>query len=124
MSRLTISAVLTLGASLSLPAWSTRAWAADNYGAIAFAQESGRIGYSYDYASRAVAEERALQECGADCEVVVWFMNACAALATGDDNGYGSGWAGNHREAERLALASCNENAQNCSVAQWVCTTR
>jgi serine/threonine-protein kinase len=123
MSPSKISAVLSVGVVLALFAGSTGAWA-DNYGAIAFEQDSGRAGYAYDYASRAEAEQRAVEECGSGCAVVVWFMNACGALATGDDNGYGSAWAGSRPEAERLALSECGEHAENCSVVQWACTSR
>ncbi len=58
------------------------------------------------------------------CEVAVWFKNACGALATDDDNGYGSGWASSRREAERIAMRGCRENAENCSVLRWACTDR
>jgi hypothetical protein len=124
MSRLDRSSALALVALLSLASWSTTAAAADYYGAIAFSQDSGSVGYANDYRSRAGAEERALAECGNDCEVVLWFVNACGALATGDDNGYGTAWAASRREAERTALSTCNDNAANCSVNRWVCTTR
>ena len=56
--------------------------------------------------------------------MVVWFRNACGALATGDDNGYGSGWATSRRAAEEIALSGCNDNVKNCSVVRWVCTAR
>src|ERR1700681_405368 len=93
-------AVACLGFLLAiLP--STQA-AADNFGAIAFSASSGAAGYSYDYASRDEAEERALQECGRGCEVVLWFKNACGALAVGTGNGYGSGWAASRSEAEEV----------------------
>lgn len=104
--------------------WPREAAAVDHYGAIAFSQHSGNVGYSYNYRSRAAAEERALEECGRGCKVVVWFRNACGALATGDNNGYGSGWAASRREAERIALSGCGENVENCRVVRWVCTTR
>ena len=103
---------------------STRAAAQDNYGAIAFSQESGAHGYSIDYRTRGGAQERALQECGRHCKVVLWFKNACGALATGDGNGYGTGWAGGRREAEEIAMSACRENAGNCSILRWACTTR
>ena len=61
----------------------TAAAAGDNFGAIAFSSSSGATGYSYDYDSRDGAEERALQECGPGCKVVLWFKNACGALAVG-----------------------------------------
>jgi hypothetical protein len=124
MSRFEMSSALALVALLSLASWSTAAAAADYYGAIAFSQDTGSVGYSNDYGTRAGAEERARAECGSDCEVVLWFRNACGALATGDDNGYGTGWAASRREAEQVALSNCNANAENCSVNRWVCTTR
>jgi hypothetical protein len=124
MSWLEMSSALALAAFLSLASWSTTAAAADYYGAIAFSQDTGSVGYSNDYGTRAGAEERARAECGSDCEVVSWFVNACGALATGDDKGYGTGWATTRREAERVALSNCNDNAANCSVIRWVCTTR
>src|SRR4051812_29540671 len=115
MSWPRISCAVVIVVLLSL-AWSRGASAADHYGAIAFSQDSGNVGYAYDYASRAAAEERAVEECGSGCEVVVWFRNACGALATGDDNGYGSGWATSRGEAEKIALSGCNDNVKNCSV--------
>ncbi|HEY6259812.1 MAG TPA: DUF4189 domain-containing protein [Xanthobacteraceae bacterium] len=121
MSRLRMAG--TLMGVLALMPWSTRAMA-DNYGAIAFSQSTGAHGYSNDYRTRAAAERRALEECGRDCEVVLWFVNACGALATGDDNGYGTGWAGGRRAAEAIALSACHSNATNCGILRWVCTTR
>ena len=108
---------------LALVSCSTQA-AADNYAAIAFSQDTGAEGYSNDYDSRGGAEQRAQQECGAGCEVVLWFRNACGALAVGSDNGYGTGWAASRGEAENIAMSNCNQNSTNCSVTRWVCTTR
>ena len=122
MSRLKMLAALAPALLVSLAL--SPAAAADNYGAIAFSQDSGKVGWSYDYRSRSEAEERALEECGGDCEVVLWIMNACGALATGDDNGYGTGWAGTRERAEEIALTNCEENADNCRINRWICTTR
>ena len=123
MFRLGMSTALGAVSLLAPLCWSAQA-AADNYGAIAFSQDTGAIGFSHDYGTRAGAEERALNECGSDCEVVLWFRNACAALATGDDNGYGTGWASSRREAEQIARSNCNDNAKNCTINRWVCTSR
>jgi serine/threonine-protein kinase len=117
-------AIVPLLSIFSLAHAASPAAAQDNYGAIAYAQSSGATGYSYDFRSRDGAEERALQECGRGCEVVIWFKNACAALATGDKNGYGSGWASSRSRAEEIALMVCEENTDNCAIKQWVCTTR
>jgi len=122
MSRLKMPVAAAVLVSLALAP--TGAAAADNYGAIAFSQDSGKVGWAYDYQSRSGAEERAREECGSDCEIVLWIMNACGALATGDDNGYGTGWAGNRERAEEIALTNCEENADNCRINRWICTTR
>jgi hypothetical protein len=97
---------------------------ADYFGAIAFSTSDGAVGYSYDFGSREEAEERALQECGAGCEVVLWFKNACGAIAAGAGHGYGTGWAGSRGEAEGIAMRYCRQNAEGCEVLRWVCTTR
>ncbi len=97
---------------------------AENFGAIAYSQDSGANGYSVDYQSRGGAEERALQECGRGCRVVIWFKNACAALATGDDNAYGTGWSSSRGRAEGIAMSECNARASNCGILRWACTTR
>jgi hypothetical protein len=124
-SHLTAAGRLMLGSFLGLMSWSTLAVADDYYAAIAFSQRSGNYGYSNDYGTRRSAEREALERCGGDdCTVVLWFRNACGALATGDDNGYGTGWATTRGEAEEIATSSCNEQAENCSVIRCVCTTR
>ncbi|HEY1475175.1 MAG TPA: DUF4189 domain-containing protein [Pseudolabrys sp.] len=57
---------------------------------MAFAADTGAVGYSNDYDSRAGAEERALNECGKGCKVALWVKGGCDALATGDGNSYGT----------------------------------
>ena len=65
------------------------AFAADTYAAIAFSKRDGTYGYGNKYGSRAEAEERALQECGPGCTIVMWVRNQCAGLAVGRGRGYG-----------------------------------
>ena len=101
----------------------TAAAADENFGAIAFSSSSGATGYSYDYDSRDGAEERALQECGPGCKVVLWFKNACGALAVGEGSGYGTGWASSRSEAENLAMGYCRQNTSGCEISRWACTT-
>ena len=96
----------------------------EHFGAIAFSNSSGAIGYSYDYGSGNVAQERALQECGNGCKVVIAFTNACGALAVGAGHAYGAGWAGNRPAAEKIAMDYCTSRATGCNVARWVCATR
>lgn len=98
--------------------------ARDYYGAIAFSVESGALGWAYDYDSRGAAENEATSQCGGGCSAVLWFRNACGAIATSSDHSYGTGWATNRGEAESIAMRGCRQHASDCSVERWVCTTR
>ena len=112
----------TLGAVLMFSLMSAQAQS--SYGAIAYSPATGAHGYSYDFNSRRTAEKRALNGCfqhANDCFVVVWFENACGALAVGN-NGYGYGWAGSRAGAERHALNGCFKNTRNCGIRRWVCS--
>ncbi len=112
-------------ASLTLLLWTAPSRADDHYGAIAYSTDTGKYGYSYDYGSRGDAEQRALNECGeSGCSVVLWFRNACGALATADDHSYGTAWATSRGEAENTAMSYCNKYSSRCSIARWVCTSR
>ena len=107
-------------------AYSAAACAADFYGAIAYSPSDGARGWSFDYSSRAAAEQRAVSECsqhGRGCKVILWFRNACGALAIGS-NGYGSGWGTDESIADRYALETCAKYTSNCSVVRRVCTRR
>ena len=99
---------------------------ANRFGAIAYSPSTGSHGWSYDYASREEAERVAVANCAQharDCNVPIWFQNACGALAVGP-SGYGSGWAINQGLAEAYALGVCGQHSASCSVRRWVCTTR
>jgi len=121
--RTSLAACLSV---LSIIAGAGDASARDNFGAIAYSPSTGAHGWSYDYASRAAAEEVALANCrqlAGDCVVPVWFRNACGALAVGS-GGHGSGWGTSRRLAERFALRSCRKNTSGCWIKRWACTTR
>jgi serine/threonine-protein kinase len=120
---------LLLGAVLALPLGTSPASAQDHCGAIAISQSTGRLGWSYDFANRTEAENAAKRECAkgaTDCRVPVWFCNACGAIATTPDLGYGSGWAENREDAERNAIKVCQDYnpGKRCTIQRWVCTTR
>jgi len=105
----------------------TAAVARDYYGAIAYSQSTRSHGYSYDYRSRAAAEQRAYNECaqyGAGCRIAVWFRNACGALAVGRDGGWGTGWHRTRSGAQANAIRKCSSVSHGCRVIRWVCTTR
>lgn len=99
--------------------------AADSYGAIAHNPSTGARGWSYNYANRSAAEQRALAECGRGCRVAIWFRNACGALATASRGGWGSGWAPSRAGAEQVAMRECrNAGNRDCRIAVWSCTDR
>ena len=100
--------------------------AADYYGAIAWSQRTKAHGWSRDYPTRTAAEKAALAGCAKlakDCQVVLWFKNACGAIAIGPK---GSGWAWNADQtlAEAGALNACAKHSKACTVKQRFCTAR
>ena len=99
---------------------------ANNYGAIAYSQSTGASGRSWDYRSRAAAERAALNNCyrhAGDCRVI-WFRNACGAVAVGNGGGWGSAWANTRRQAQNAAIRSCRRYTSGCQVRVWQCTSR
>lgn len=100
-----------------------------SYGAIAYSTSTDAHGFSYNYASRAQAEVAALGHCrdfggdAANCKVVVWFYDRCAALATGDNGAHG--WAHHswRQTAADNALANCwSIGGANCRIVREVCS--
>ena len=117
--RILALAVFAIAAVAAQPAL-----AEDHFGAIAFSNSSGALGYSYEYGSQGRAEEESLQQCGPGCEVVIWFKNACGAIATSPQHAYGTGWSSERGEAEAIAMAECHKHSESCGIAKWVCTSR
>jgi len=109
------------------PAWTQ---AGDLYGAIAYSAETRKIGVASDNGSQTEAEGVALQNCrveagsATDCKVVMWVRNACAALAIGQDGGWGTDWGNDRAAAERKALAVCGKYSQTCQVVRRVCAMK
>ncbi len=104
----------------------TGAAMADTYGAIAFSPATGANSYSYDYASRSGAEQRALSECNKrsrGCRVAIWFKNSCGALAIGA-RGWGAGYDASRAAAEQRAFSQCASRSGGCRVRVWACNTR
>ena len=95
--------------------------AQNNYGAIAYSPSTHAIGWSYDYGSRAAAEDAALVNCrkqANDC-VTHWFYNACAALAVGSA-GYGMGSRPSHcREQCNPLLSALDVGLRNQAVGPY-----
>jgi hypothetical protein len=95
------------------------------YGALAYDTGTGAVGWSYDFADQAGAEQKALSGCSAhgnSCKVVYDFWNSCAALAVADDGSYAVGRGETEDQANDEAIIACSETGQNCSVQAWSCT--
>jgi serine/threonine-protein kinase len=89
------------------------------FGAIAYSTSTANWGTSYDHASEAAARNAALDSCGqSDCKVVVWFQNACGALAVGS-TGSGAAWGQTRSEAEEKALLHCPD--KDGRIICWAC---
>jgi uncharacterized protein DUF4189 len=100
--------------------------AADYFGAIAYSTGTRAHGWAKDHRSRDAAEKAALSGCAKhaqDCKAVLWFKNACGALATGPQ---GAGWAWNTAQAaaDQAALNACAQHSKACTVKRRVCTSR
>ena len=120
---LRVSQLMLLAAALLVPCVS---FAQDHYGAIAYSSRTKAHGWAKDFPSRAAAEKAALGGCAKhadDCKPVLWFKNACGALATGP-KGAGWAWAESQGTADRSALSACGKHSSACTVKQRVCTTK
>lgn len=90
------------------------------YGAIAYHHASLSFGYGYDFPTSREARIEALRQCGhQQCQVVVAFQNACAALASGPKNGFPATGA-TRQEAETKAMKRCA--SPSCKPLVWACT--
>lgn len=116
------AAVVAAGAALSISAPHAHA-ATYYYGAIAISTRTGNIGYTYDQPSSGVAQTRAVAVCGAgDCRSVVWFANACGAVAYSRSSGTWSwAYAGSRIGAQNRAL-NANGSA-GARIVHWNCTS-
>ena len=95
------------------------------YGAIAWDEETGKRGWSWNQATAERAAELALSECGATgCKVIMSSgREMCAALATTETGKYVGAARRRDREAARLAaLKDCEKgNAGECTVRMTDC---
>jgi hypothetical protein len=108
---------------LGISAFFSGAAAAETYAAIAFSQANGAFGYANRYDTQDGAEERALQECGPSCEIVIWARDACAALFAGSGNGYGVGWSTDEDDTVQIASDECDSRTSNCELKVMVCSS-
>ena len=114
-----LRAILLVLAVLPAPVLS-----ADLYGAIAYSPRKKSHGWAIDFSTREAAEKAALAGCAKhadDCRGVLWFKNACGALALGP-TGEGWEWGDDQPTADRRAINACAKDSKACIVTQRVCT--
>jgi hypothetical protein len=98
----------------------------DGWGAIAYSKKDKKYGYSFEQASKAVAEKSALQYCnksgGAQCVIETSFDRLCGAVAAdGDQVAWGT--SGTRAAAEQRAVGECTKlGGKKCEVKAWVCS--
>lgn len=71
------------------------------YGAFAVSTATGDVGWAINSSTQSGAESLARSKCGASsCAGVLWFRNACGALAQSqNDSSWGWAWSTTRQEA-------------------------
>jgi len=98
---------------------------APKHGAIAYAEQNGAYGFSYNVNSASAANQRALSNCtkhGDGCKVVISFSETCAALAAGDNDRFAASRGDGRGEAQGNALTACSrDGGKHCEIKAWAC---
>jgi len=116
-----LTAILVLIALLivALDASGARQGNRQLWGAIAYSTKSGSYGFAVDRKTRRDAEADAFRQCGANCDLIRPFRDACAAVASKPTRT--SSDTGATREiAEMKAMKKCGSD---CAVRVWACTS-
>ena len=112
-SALSIAAVVLAIAFAAGPAHA-------GFGAIAYDQDNGKTGSSFNQATPAKANEAALRQCASPgCRVYPVEPKGCGALALSDkDKAWGGADRENLEEAKKDAVLHCQRHTQdgNCAV--------
>ena len=121
MTMRLLAAVLVLLALLvvALDASGARSGKGQLWGAIAYSTKSGSYGYAVDLKSKRDAESSALQHCGADCDLIRPFRDACAAVASKPTR-TSSGSGASREIAKAKAMKKCGSD---CAVKVSACTS-
>ena len=116
---------LTISAGLNMARTQAPPSDADTYGAIAYNKNTGRYGWSTNYKTQDEANDRALDECGRGCRVVMRFWGEYrGALARGDNSAWGATSGPTDEGTRRTAIETCRKyRGTNCSVLVSACNT-
>jgi hypothetical protein len=95
-------------------------------GALAIDENQGdQYGFAYGYDQPNDAINRALNECGGNCQIVQTFSGGCAAYAADQASGssvYGWATGSSGGEVQSAALQYCrNYGGSACVVRAWAC---
>jgi uncharacterized protein DUF4189 len=112
-------ASLALAAALQQPASAARPAPRGAWGAVAYSSTTGAYGFAVDQASRRTAEMQAFRQCGADCDVLKTFRNACGAIAEAEKH-YAWDTGASREIAEMKARKKCGTDT--CRISVWACT--
>jgi len=96
------------------------------YGAIAFDEDKGGWGYSYNQPTEKKAGEKATKKC-TTCTVHLTWEGGCAALAQSkkDKKVMSAKTGGTRLAAEGAAKANClSKEAGPCKVVVWACNSK
>ena len=110
---LLLAGAATLALTVATPA------AQAGFGAVAYDQDTGKYGASFNQATQAEAYEQALKQCDSGgCRVHVVEPKGCGALAMSDKD---KAWGGADRmtltEAKRDAVTHCQSHTKSGSCA-------
>lgn len=107
---------------LALSALGSQAFGA---GALAIDGHRGQFGFVHNTSNVEQAEQKALQNCGTGCQVVLRFENGCAAFAadqSGVSHAYGWGALKTSSESEKRAMAACEaRGGKSCKIQSSGC---
>lgn len=95
------------------------------FGALAYSPSRGIDGYSFNYKSKAAAQQRAIKQCRSrakDCRIVANFRGSCAALAVGRGLGWGVASGKGRTQVRSRALLACRQYTSGCRVQRAVCS--
>jgi len=119
-SRTAIVSIVTGLAIAGAPA-PANATAYDYWGALAISIRTGNTSSAIDYGSAVAATNAAINACHAyDCQWVVYFANACGAVAQAQNLSWGWGWSASLSVAESLATSKAGYGAH---IVNWACTS-
>jgi Domain of unknown function (DUF4189) len=116
---LTAALVLLALLIIALEADAARQGSRQLWGAIAYSTKTGSYGYAVDRKTKRDAEMEAYRQCGANCDLIRHFRDACAAVASKPTRT--SSETGASREiAEMKAIKKCGSD---CAIKVWACTS-